>query len=73
MDELKIRMRAVQLEAMHTVILAANDENIYMRWILIVPDCPDREDFESIAETDEDYNEVCDLFIDLVKKEGYRV
>ena len=73
MDNIKIQMRAIQLEAMHAVIQAANDENIYMRWIFFVPDCPEHDDFEGIAESDEDYNEVCDLFIKLVRKEGYRV
>lgn len=73
MSEVRIRMRADQMQAMHEVIRNANDEGIYMTWIYLVPDCPSREDFEDIAENDESYAEVCDLFVKLVKKPGFRV
>lgn len=42
------------------------DEEHYMRWILIVPDCPTMEDFYDIAEDMTDYKEVCDLFWDII-------
>lgn len=68
-----MKMRKAQLKAMHEVILNANNENIYMTWISVgVPDCPSDDDFEFIAEIDEAYNEVCDLFIKLVSKKSYR-
>lgn len=73
MDEIKIKMRADQMQAMHEVIRNANDEGIYMTWIYIVPDGADRDDFEFMAESDETYKEVCDLFVKLVKKPGFRV
>ncbi|MGE4353512.1 MAG: hypothetical protein AB7D36_05460 [Oscillospiraceae bacterium] len=72
MNDSTIKFRADQLQAMHEVIRCANDENIYMAWIPLVPDEPSREDFESIAENTEAYNEVIDLFIYLVSKKGYR-
>ena len=65
-------MRMAQLKAMHEVILNANNENIYMSWIITVPDCPQDDDFEFIAEDDDNYNEVVDLFIKLVSKKSYR-
>jgi hypothetical protein len=72
MDTCTIKFRADQLEAMHRVIQCANDEGIYDAWIYLVPDEPSREDFESLAESDSDYNEVIDLFIKLVSRKGYR-
>lgn len=67
-----IRFRADQIKAMHEVIKCANDETIYAIWITEVPDEPDDEDFESIADDDESYNEVIDLFVKLVGRKGYR-
>jgi hypothetical protein len=57
---------------MHDVIRCANDEEIYFTWIELIPDEPRRDDFESVAESDEEYNEIVDLFIKLVSKKGYR-
>ena len=73
MSEVKIRMRADQLEAMHRVIQSANDEELYYAWILVVPDEPSREDFEELAADDADYNEICDLFVRLIQDHNYRV
>lgn len=69
-----IFMRMEQLELMHCLMMKANDENLYMRWVTIgPPDDPSEDDFEFIAEDDERYNECCDLFIKLVSKAGFRV
>lgn len=64
--------RITQLKAMHTLMLEANDEGIYMSWIYLMPDCPSEEDFESIAIDDEQYNECFDKFVKLIAKEGNR-
>ena len=72
MNKITINMRKDQLKAMHEVIKEANNEEIYMVWIYTVPDCPSDDDFEFIAEDDESYNEVVDLFIRLVSKKSYR-
>ena len=64
--------RINQLKAMHSLMCEANDENIYMSWIYIMPDCATEEDFESIAIDDEQYNECFDAFVRLIKKEGNR-
>ena len=64
--------RITQLKAMHTLMLEANDEGIYMNWIYLMPDCPSEEDFESIAIDDEQYNECFDKFVRLIAKEGNR-
>ena len=72
MSNVTIEIRKDQLKAMHEVIRNANNENIYMSWIITVPDCPQDDDFEWIAEDDDNYNEVIDLFIKLVSKKSYR-
>lgn len=73
MNNIKKKARMSQLKAMHEVMINANDENIYMSWITCgVPDCPSDDDYEFIAEDDENYNEVVDLFIKLIQRKGYR-
>jgi len=64
--------RVEQLRAMHEIMCNANDENIYMTWIYVMPDCATQEDFEYIAADDESYNECFDLFVKLVADEGNR-
>ena len=73
MNKITMEFRIAQLKAMHNVICKANDETLYMSWITCgVPDCPQDDDFEFIAEDDERYNETVDLFVKLVSKKGYR-
>lgn len=62
--------RMSQLKAMHDLMCEANDENLYMRWINLVPDGANAEDFFDIALDDDLYNECFDLFIKLVAKDG---
>lgn len=65
--------RVAQLKAMHELMRNANDEEIYMTWIVAgVPDEPREEDFEDIAADDDMYNECFDLFIKLIKDENNR-
>jgi len=73
MNKIIIDFRVAQLKAMHEVMKNANDENIYMSWVTYgVPDCPNEDDFEYIAEDNDSYNEICDLFVELVSKRNYR-
>ena len=64
--------RITQLKAMHDLMCEANDENIYMAWIYLMPDCPSEEDIRYIALNDEMYNECFDLFVKLIAKNGNR-
>ena len=64
--------RINQLKAMHSLMLEANDEGIYMTWIYRMPDEPSEEDFIDIAMDDEQYNGCFDLFVKLIAKEGNR-
>lgn len=73
MKDLTRRTRIEQLKAMHSLMQNANDEEIYMSWITLgVPDEPIEEDFESIAEDDEYYNDCFDLFTGLIADRGCR-
>lgn len=73
MKDLTRRTRVEQLKAMHSLMQNANDEEIYMSWITLgVPDEPIEEDFESIAEDDEYYNDCFDLFTGLIADRGCR-
>ena len=65
--------RIEQLKAMHTLMCSANDEDITMDWLSLgVPDCPSDEDYIDIALDDENYNEIFDLFVELIKNEDVR-
>lgn len=65
--------RITQLKAMHKLMCNANDEDIYMTWIMTgVPDEPMEEDFEWIAEDDQAYEECFDLFVKLIARKGNR-
>ena len=71
--DFRIKQRIEQLKHMHELMLLANDEEIYMTWIVLgVPDCPEEDDFEFIAEDDESYNETVDLFCKLIRNKDYR-
>lgn len=64
--------RIAQLHAMHNLMQHANDEDIYMSWIYLMPDCPSEGDFVDIAINDKIYNECFDLFVKLIAKNGNR-
>ena len=69
----KLKSRVSQLKSMHELMMDANDENIYMIWIMgWIPDEPMEEDFIDCAENDDHYNETFDLFVRLIAKDGCR-
>ena len=72
MSAYKRNSRVKQLKAMHELMLNANDEEIYMSWICIMPDEPSEEDFVDIALDDEQYNECFDTFVRLITRNGNR-
>ena len=39
-----------------------NDEEIFMNWLYLMPDEATEDDYESIAENDEDFNECTRMF-----------
>lgn len=67
-----LNARINQLKTMHALMAEANDENIYMSWIYLMPDAPSAEDFKDIAMSDKSYNECFDKFVRLIAKNGNR-
>ena len=70
-----ISARIENLKAMHRIIQSCNDEGIYLDWVTWgwIPDEPDYEDFESVAEIDAHWKETCDRFgryMEYALKEG---
>ena len=69
----QIMERRVQnVRNMHELVMNLNNEEAYSWWIQVgVPDCPnDPEDFEWFAEDDEEYDELVDLFLRILKEYG---
>lgn len=58
------------LKLMHEMMQESNDENLYLRWICFMPDCPNENDFEFIAEEDDEFNAATDLFRKLIAERG---
>lgn len=54
--------RIALLKAQHEIIVHMNNEEAYMEWINIVPDCPQDDDFEFIAEDDELFANAMECF-----------
>ena len=66
-----IKTRITILQAMHEFVFNKfNDEENIMEWLTYgVPDCPNESDYEFIAENEENFNEIVDLFNRLCKLE----
>ncbi len=61
------------LKAMHTLVIASNEESVYESWIYIVPDQCDDDELRSIAEDDPDtYACACGLFMRLMKSKAMK-
>lgn len=72
-SEMTNNERITQLRIMHKFMTNSNDEELYMQWVAGgVPDCPSDDDFENIAGDDELYSGCCNLFTDLVQKDGWQ-
>lgn len=66
-----IQLRKKLLKEMNTYIIEMGDEEIWMDWITLgVPDEPSEDDYEFIAENDDEWNDVCGLFGKLVVEEA---
>lgn len=60
-------MRKNLLKQMHNYVIEIGDEELYMDWITLgVPDEPSEDDFDFIAESDEEWVYICKLFGKLV-------
>ena len=69
----KKTFRIEQLRCMHEMMIQSNDEEIYMEWIEFFPDNPNESDYDILAEEDEAFNEIFDLFLKLISSKTYRI
>ena len=58
--------RIALLKAQHEIIVHINNEEAYMEWINIVPDCPQDDDFEFIAENEELFADAMGCFKEIM-------
>lgn len=68
-NELEV-LRMNLVGGMNEYVKCMNDENAYMAWIMLVPDEATEEDLQGIAEDDEIFQEVVELFNKLIKRYG---
>ena len=60
--------RADFVRSMNNIMTHMNDEDAYMKWIAVVPDVADEEDFKAIADDEELFDCVVYLFKDLMER-----
>ena len=66
-----IQLRKKLLKEMNTYIIEMGDEEIWATWIMLgVPDAPSEDDYDFIAENDDEWNDVCGLFGRLAVEEA---
>lgn len=66
-----IQLRKKLLKEMNTYIIEMGDEEIWATWIALgVPDAPSEDDYDFIAENDDEWNDVCGLFGRLAVEEA---
>ena len=66
-----IQLRKKLLKEMNTYIIEMGDEEIWATWITLgVPDAPSEDDYDFIAENDDEWNDVCGLFGRLAVEEA---
>lgn len=65
-----IKLRKTLLKQMNKYIIEIGDEEIWMDWITLgVPDEPSEDDYDFIAENDDEWNDTCELFGKLVHED----
>lgn len=60
--------KIIMLRGMHEMVRHLNNEEYYMKWILIVPDEPQDDDFEFIANDEELFPAVLNLFTRIISR-----
>lgn len=70
-----LQLRIKELKAMHETMLHLNNEGAYFDWIVLgVLDEPNEDDFESIAESDEEFKGCTKWFLKVLAnyyKDGF--
>jgi hypothetical protein len=69
MDKIE-KQRYELIKAMHLIVSSLNDEDAYFSWINTMPDGATDDDFVDIAESNEQYDDICAAFMRIVKGYG---
>lgn len=69
-DELTDYSRFDIVRLMHETIRFINDERAYMHWIYLMPDCPTVDDFFDFADDNAAFEELKELFMELIEDYG---
>ena len=70
MNKTTIDLRVIQLKAMDDFMHSVNNEDLIKEWLTYgVPDEASKDDYYSIAEDDELYNDCVKIFIRTVKND----
>jgi len=68
-----IKCRIQLAKEMNQYILNLGDESIWLRWIAVgVPDEPSEDDYEFIAENDDEWVDLCKLFGRLINLDCHK-
>ena len=68
-----LQLRIKELKAMHETMLHLKNKGAYFDWI-VLPDEPNEDDFESIAESDEEFKDCTKWFLKVLAnyyKDGF--
>ena len=65
-----MRERYEIMKAMHILVMAMNNEDAYLEWILTVPDEASDDDLMDIATDDELFAEACAAFKSAMQEYG---
>jgi hypothetical protein len=70
MNKITINLRVIQLKAMDDFMHSVNNEELIDEWLTYgIPDEASEDDYYSIAEDDELYNDCVKIFIRTVKND----
>lgn len=70
MTKIQMEKKLAFLKAMHKVIVEMGDEEAYMEWIELVPDCATGEDLKEIVKDIELLVQTENLFWKIMKRYG---
>lgn len=72
-SNITISSRAEQLKLMDLFVHTFNDEDLVEPWLMNgIPDGSDESDYRMLAEDAADYNDIFNLFVRLVQRNGTR-
>lgn len=65
---MKNKTKFENVKLMHETMLSMNNEDAYMCWIWIMPDCPYDDDFEWFANNEKEYEDLVCKFTSILDR-----